>query len=183
MVAWVILPSCCPLSELATSGWETSTRGTPQRAAVAVSRNDSSAPESRRAELFRDPPSHCRVTGRQVRWRLEESRRDTPTSASCSTRGAWSFYWTRPREMTLLTAPEAGPRAQALVALSLADPGPVYHHRLRLAPGPGWWIVGSLTPWSNRRAGRVGDGLVGPSVAGSEIASNDGDPPDARQRG
>ena len=69
------------------------------------------------------------------------------------------FYWTRTREMTLLTAPEAGPHAQALVAPLLVDPGPVHHHWLRLAPGPGWRIVGGLTPWSNRQM--EGSGMIG----------------------
>ena len=62
---------------------------------------------------------------------------------------AWSFYWTRPREMAPLTTPEARPRAQALVALPLADSGPVHHQQLRLAPGLGWWAAGGLTPRSD----------------------------------
>ena len=90
------------------------------------------------------------------------------------------FYWTGPCEVTLLTAPEAGPHAQALIALTISGPGPVHHHRLRLAPGPRWGDRGRSHLAVESPDGKVG---VGPLVVGSEIASNDGDPPDMRPRG
>ena len=54
-IAWEMRPSRCPLKERATSGLETSTRGTPHWAATVASRKLSSAPESRRADVFLAP--------------------------------------------------------------------------------------------------------------------------------
>ena len=87
IVALVMRPMFWPLRELATSGRETSTRGMPQRTAVSASNKLSSAPESRRADVFWVPPSQSRITGRQVRLQVEDSIGNVPTSAPRSTSG------------------------------------------------------------------------------------------------
>ena len=79
------------LKELATSGRETSTRGITQRAAAPVSKKLSSAPESSSADVFFVLPVQFRVTGRQVRLRVENSIGITPTSAPRSTIGCDPF--------------------------------------------------------------------------------------------
>ena len=86
-VAWVMWPMFWPLREQATRGRSTAMVGTPQRAAVAVSRKLSSVPESRRAEVFRAPPLHSRETGRQVRLLEESSIGMAPSSAPLLTSG------------------------------------------------------------------------------------------------
>ena len=63
--------------------------GTLQRAAMAASRKFSSAPESRRADVFLDPPHHCRETGRQVQHLEEFSKGMAPTSAPLLTSGCF----------------------------------------------------------------------------------------------
>ena len=65
-----------------------------------LSRKLSSAPESSSAKVFRAPPGHSRVTGRQVRRRLEESSWNAPTSDPLFTSG---------RALLLDTAARSGP--------------------------------------------------------------------------
>ena len=71
-------PSRWPLRELATSGLEISTSGTPHWAVMVASKKLSLAPKSSSAEVFQARVT--RVTGRQVRRQLEESSWYAPTS-------------------------------------------------------------------------------------------------------
>ena len=91
LVAIVIRLMFWPLRELAISGRETSTRGIPQQTAALASKRLSSAPESSRADVLLVPPFQLRVTGRQVRLRVEDSIGNAPTSAPLSTSGRAPF--------------------------------------------------------------------------------------------
>ena len=177
----MILPMCCPLRELATSGLETYT---PQWAAVSASKKLSSAPESRSAEVFWAPPGHCRVTGRHVRLRLEDSRCDTPTSAPRSTSGRrllpdrlWrSDPSPRTRSTPTLSgsdnAPLRGPgTSPPLSAQAHPWAGVVSYVQSRPAGG---WLVGSTEGYRSGLSGAVSG--VASSVVGPPAGSRSGWP-------
>ena len=124
-VAFVMRPSRCPLRELATRGLDTSTSGTPHWAATVASRNLSSAPESRSAEVFWARPAHSRVTGRQVRRQLEESSWNAPPSDPRFTSGRCLLTDTVPRsDLPLRSRNTPSPSSGARTPLARPWSGP-----------------------------------------------------------
>ena len=180
-VAFVMRPSRCALRELATRGLDTSTSGTPHWAVTVASRKLSSAPESSSAEVFWARPAHSRVTGRQVRRRLEESSWKAPTSDPRFTSG---------RRLLMDTALQSDP---PLCSRNTPSPsGGARAPLARLWSGPPSWpqtrIWGLMVGSDGLRSGVVGvekvvvDAGWGAAKTGIWLALHVPDPPGVRRR-
>ena len=180
LVARVMRPSRCPLRELATSGLDTSTSGTPHWAAMVASRKLSSASESSSAKVFQAHPGHSRMTGRQVRRRLEESSWYAPSDPR----------FTSGHALLPDTGPRSGPSHHSENTPSPA--GAAHAPPVRPGNGPPSWpqtrLWGAMVGNDGPRSGTIGVaetvGVMGRGAAeaGTWLASLTFGPPDRRLR-